>query len=78
MISPGSSGSGEFAVRHIGVSDTDRAKMLAEVGPPTLASLIDAAIPSGIRSTSELNLPATEADARAELHELAGILRPSR
>ncbi|MGY4985525.1 aminomethyl-transferring glycine dehydrogenase [Streptomyces nigrescens] len=68
-----SSASGEFAARHIGVGDADRAKMLAEVGYPTLAALIDAAVPSGIRSTSELNLPAaaTETEARAELQELA-------
>ncbi|MFJ4527381.1 aminomethyl-transferring glycine dehydrogenase [Streptomyces nigrescens] len=68
-----SSASGEFATRHIGVGDADRAKMLAEVGYPTLAALIDAAVPSGIRSTSELNLPAaaTETEARAELQELA-------
>ncbi|MGW2006369.1 aminomethyl-transferring glycine dehydrogenase [Streptomyces nigrescens] len=68
-----SSASGEFAARHIGVGDADRAKMLAEVGYPTLAALIDAAVPSGIRSASELNLPAaaTETEARAELQELA-------
>ncbi|AWN25310.1 aminomethyl-transferring glycine dehydrogenase [Streptomyces sp. NEAU-S7GS2] len=68
-----SSASGEFATRHIGVGDADRAKMLAEVGYPTLAALIDAAVPSGIRSASELNLPAaaTETEARAELQELA-------
>ncbi|MCX5444102.1 aminomethyl-transferring glycine dehydrogenase [Streptomyces nigrescens] len=68
-----SSASGEFAARHIGVGDADRAQMLAEVGYPTLAALIDAAVPSGIRSASELNLPAaaTETEARAELQELA-------
>ncbi|MEU7057528.1 hypothetical protein [Streptomyces sp. NPDC046197] len=68
-----SSASGAFATRHIGVSDADRAKMLAEVGYPTLAALIDAAVPSGIRSTSDLNLPpaATEAEVRAELQEIA-------
>ncbi|MFB6782358.1 aminomethyl-transferring glycine dehydrogenase [Streptomyces sp. NPDC056352] len=73
MTSPESRASGAFATRHIGVSDADRAKMLAEVGYPTLASLIDAAVPSGIRSTSGLNLPAaaTEAEALAELRELA-------
>ncbi|MFF3543130.1 aminomethyl-transferring glycine dehydrogenase [Streptomyces platensis] len=73
MTFPESSASGEFATRHIGVSDADRAKMLTEVGYPTLTALIDAAVPSGIRSTSDLNLPAaaTEAEARAELQELA-------
>ncbi|MGW5200983.1 aminomethyl-transferring glycine dehydrogenase [Streptomyces spiralis] len=73
MTSPASSASGAFATRHIGVSDADRAKMLAEVGYPTLAGLIDAAVPSGIRSTSDLNLPAaaTESEAHAELQELA-------
>ncbi|WP_406385069.1 aminomethyl-transferring glycine dehydrogenase [Streptomyces sp. NBC_01618] len=74
MTSPESRASGAFATRHIGVSDADRTKMLAEVGYPTLAGLIDAAVPSGIRSTSGLNLPAaaTEAEALAELRELAG------
>ncbi|WP_406068907.1 aminomethyl-transferring glycine dehydrogenase [Streptomyces sp. NBC_01020] len=73
MTSPGASASGEFATRHIGVSETDQAKMLAEVGYPTLAGLMDAAVPGGIRNTSELNLPAaaTEAEARAELQEMA-------
>ncbi|MFE7213993.1 aminomethyl-transferring glycine dehydrogenase [Streptomyces sp. NPDC057611] len=73
MTFPESFTSGEFAARHIGVSGADRAKMLAEVGYPTLAALIDAAVPSGIRSTCDLNLPAaaTEAKARAELLELA-------
>ncbi|MFF8919295.1 aminomethyl-transferring glycine dehydrogenase [Streptomyces sp. NPDC015032] len=73
MTPPDSRASGAFATRHIGVSDADRAKMLAEVGCPTLAGLIDAAVPSGIRSTSGLNLPAaaTEAEALAELRELA-------
>ncbi|MEW1750926.1 aminomethyl-transferring glycine dehydrogenase [Streptomyces angustmyceticus] len=74
MTFPESSAPGEFATRHIGVGDADRAKMLATVGYPTLTALIDAAVPSGIRSTSDLNLPAaaTEAEARAELQELAG------
>ncbi|MFF8786330.1 aminomethyl-transferring glycine dehydrogenase [Streptomyces sp. NPDC015125] len=73
MTFPESSASGEFATRHIGVGGADRARMLAEVGYPTLAALIDAAVPGGIRSTSDLNLPAaaTEAEARAELQELA-------
>ncbi|MEV0318316.1 aminomethyl-transferring glycine dehydrogenase [Streptomyces sp. NPDC050658] len=64
---------GEFAARHIGVSEADRAKMLAEVGYPTLAELMDAAVPHGIRSTTEPDLPpaATEAEARAELLGLA-------
>ncbi|MGV9350963.1 aminomethyl-transferring glycine dehydrogenase [Streptomyces spiralis] len=74
MTSPEPSASGEFASRHIGASDADRAKMLTEVGYPTLAELIDAAVPDGIRSTAELNLPpaATEAAARADLQQFAG------
>ncbi|MGW3011868.1 aminomethyl-transferring glycine dehydrogenase [Streptomyces sp. NPDC001219] len=74
MTYPESSAPGEFATRHIGVNDADRTTMLAAVGYPTLAALIDAAVPGGIRSTSGLNLPAaaTEAEARAELQEFAG------
>ncbi|MEV8511895.1 aminomethyl-transferring glycine dehydrogenase [Dactylosporangium sp. NPDC051484] len=73
MTSPIPAAHGEFAARHIGISDADRAKMLAEVGYRSLAELIDAAVPSGIRSTGDLNLPAaaTEAEARAELLEFA-------
>ncbi|MEV6925164.1 aminomethyl-transferring glycine dehydrogenase [Dactylosporangium sp. NPDC051485] len=73
MTSPIPSAHGEFAARHIGISDADRAKMLAEVGYRTLTELIDDAVPSGIRNTCDLNLPAaaTEAEARSELLELA-------
>jgi glycine dehydrogenase len=73
MTSPEPSSYGEIAARHIGIGDADRARMLAEVGYRTLSEFIDAAGPNGIRSTSDVNLPAvaTEAEARAELHELA-------
>ncbi|MGW3944011.1 aminomethyl-transferring glycine dehydrogenase [Streptomyces phaeochromogenes] len=73
MTSNEFSGPGSFAARHLGVSETDRTKMLSEVGYPTLSSLIDAAVPGGIRSSSGLNLPvaATEAEAHAELRQFA-------
>ncbi|GAA2029840.1 aminomethyl-transferring glycine dehydrogenase [Catenulispora yoronensis] len=64
---------GAFSARHIGVRDADRAKMLAEVGYRTLGELVDAAVPAGIRTVGDLDLPtaASEAEARAELVELA-------
>ncbi|MEY9894816.1 glycine dehydrogenase [Catenulispora sp. MAP5-51] len=65
---------GRFAARHIGIGDADRAKMLDEVGYRTLDELIDAAVPHGIRTATALNLPAaaTEAEALAELRDIAG------
>ncbi|SFY44835.1 hypothetical protein OH786_31435 [Streptomyces atratus] len=74
MTSPGSSAPGEFAIHHIEGSDADRAAMLTEVGYPTLAALVNAAAPSGVRSTSDLNLPAApEAAARAELRRICPL-----
>jgi glycine dehydrogenase len=60
---------GEFVARHIGVRPEHQAKMLAELGYASLDQLIDAAVPAGIRSGTELDLPAavTEAEAAAEL-----------
>jgi glycine dehydrogenase len=64
---------GEFVDRHIGPGPDDQAKMLAEIGYASLDELVNAAVPEGIRSASELRLPeaATEADAAAELAVLA-------
>ncbi|MBO4205185.1 aminomethyl-transferring glycine dehydrogenase [Micromonospora echinofusca] len=64
---------GEFALRHIGISPDDQAKMLACLGYASIDDLIEAAVPAGIRSTSELRLPepVTEAQAASELAALA-------
>jgi glycine dehydrogenase len=63
-----------FAGRHIGIDADGRAKMLAQIGFADLESLMDAAVPRGIRTTTGLRLPApvTEAEAAEELAALAG------
>ncbi|HEY2793852.1 MAG TPA: aminomethyl-transferring glycine dehydrogenase subunit GcvPA, partial [Micromonosporaceae bacterium] len=63
-----------FAARHIGPDPDDVAHMLAAVGYGTVDELMDAAIPESIRWHGRLDLPpaATEAEALAELRELAG------
>ena len=47
----------EFRARHIGPSPEDQAEMLAELGCDSLSDLLDAAVPSNIRSTGPLELP---------------------
>ena len=67
-----------FTSRHIGPDASDRAAMLAEVGFDSLESLMDAAVPGGIRSTEEVGLPeaATEWQAARELRALAARNNP--
>ncbi|XPP26118.1 MAG: aminomethyl-transferring glycine dehydrogenase [Leucobacter sp.] len=63
-----------FADRHIGVvSSADSQAMLAAVGYESLDALTDTAVPTSIRSTEPLDLPAalSEEEALAELRELA-------
>ncbi|HET6705863.1 MAG TPA: glycine dehydrogenase (aminomethyl-transferring), partial [Amycolatopsis sp.] len=68
----------QFDARHIGPSEAERAKMLAECGYGSLDALVGAAVPSAIRATKELTLPpaASEEDATAELRALAARNRP--
>ncbi|PZS13002.1 MAG: glycine dehydrogenase (aminomethyl-transferring), partial [Pseudonocardiales bacterium] len=64
-----------FAARHIGVTPPDdQQRMLDVVGYATMEDLLDDAIPASIREKLALALPepATEAEAAAELRELAG------
>jgi glycine dehydrogenase len=63
----------DFASRHIGPSAADQDAMVRRVGFDSLDALMQAAVPSGIRSTSPLNLPAarTETEALASLRALA-------
>ncbi|GAA6525593.1 aminomethyl-transferring glycine dehydrogenase [Intrasporangium sp. DVR] len=63
----------DFHTRHIGFSADDQAKMLAELGFDSLDSLVDRAVPKGVRNASALNLPQplTEAQVQAELRGLA-------
>ncbi|MGH8791706.1 MAG: aminomethyl-transferring glycine dehydrogenase [Stackebrandtia sp.] len=62
-----------FARRHVGPSPADRQTMLKAVGFGSVEEMMDAAIPAAIRQQAPLDLPAaaTEAEAAAELRELA-------
>jgi glycine dehydrogenase len=63
-----------FVDRHIGPSPEERATMLDALGLGDLDALLDEAVPSSIRDTSALRLPAPrdEAGVLARLRELAG------
>jgi glycine dehydrogenase len=62
-----------FPRRHLGSNESEVAEMLATLELPSLAALIDAAVPSQIRLSAPLNLPAgrSESEALAELRSLA-------
>jgi glycine dehydrogenase len=63
---------GSFQSRHIGPDAAARDAMLRTIGVPSIDTLIEQTIPSGIRLTGPLNLP--EADTEAEyLRRLAEI-----
>ena len=66
--------SATFADRHIGLSDSDLARMLDAIGYTSLDDLLADAVPAGIREKLALALPpaASEAAAAAELRALAG------
>jgi glycine dehydrogenase len=67
-----------FADRHIGPRPDDVASMLERVGFGSLEELMAAAVPGGIRSADELDLPAplTEEATARELRALAAANRP--
>lgn len=69
-----------FAVRHIGPSEGDRAKMLEALGLSSTAELVDQSMPTTIRSDRPLNLPPAigEQDVLIRLRELATQNRPGR
>ena len=62
-----------FESRHLGPGVGDQAKMLATLGHGSLDELTDAALPSAIRSTADLDLPGarSEVEALADLRALA-------
>ncbi|MEP7208194.1 MAG: glycine dehydrogenase, partial [Casimicrobiaceae bacterium] len=62
-----------FRARHIGPSAADEAEMLATLGLPSRAALIDAVVPATIRRTEPMPLPGplTEAEALDRLSSLA-------
>jgi glycine dehydrogenase len=67
-----------FADRHIGLRPEDVASMLERLGFDSLEELMAAAVPGGIRSAEELDLPAplTEEATARELRALAAANRP--
>ena len=67
-----------FADRHIGLRPSDVRTMLERLGFGSLEELMAAAVPGGIRSTDELELPSplTEEAAARELRQLAAANRP--
>ena len=69
---------GEFVARHIGFTAEDQATMLAAVGHDSLDSLVDAAVPQGVRALAGLELPpaATEVEVLTELRSLAARNEP--
>ncbi|WP_395695454.1 aminomethyl-transferring glycine dehydrogenase [Nocardioides sp.] len=62
-----------FVDRHIGLRDADVATMLDRLGFDSLDALMAAAVPGGIRSSAELDLPAplSEEETARELRALA-------
>ncbi|KRF16307.1 aminomethyl-transferring glycine dehydrogenase [Nocardioides sp. Soil796] len=68
-----------FTERHIGPQADEIETMLARLGYAGLDELMSAAVPGGIRSAAELELPtaATESAVAKELRELAASNRPA-
>jgi len=54
-----------FVARHIGTAPEDQAAMLAAIGLPSRAALIDAVVPSAIRMREPLALPGPRAEQEA-------------
>ncbi|WP_458042104.1 MULTISPECIES: aminomethyl-transferring glycine dehydrogenase [Bacteria] len=73
---------GAFAARHIGTDAAAQAAMLDVLGYPSVDALLDAAVPGAIRvrerTTSDIPPASTEAEALAELRELASTNRAAR
>ena len=67
-----------FVERHLGITPEAERTMLDTLGFDTLADLMDAAVPAGIRSTAALELPTamSEAAVGSLARELAGHNKP--
>ncbi len=63
----------DFAARHIGLTPSDEATMLAAVGSESFDALIDEIVPTGIRRSNAMALPlaVSEAGALDELRTIA-------
>ncbi len=70
----------EFIHRHIGPDDAQISSMLAELNLDSLASLVNATVPSSIRFTERLALgaPVSENQALEKLKALAAMNKPAR
>jgi glycine dehydrogenase len=68
-----------FVDRHIGLRPADIDAMLAALGHDSLESMMDAAVPGGIRAAAHLELPeaATEEAVARELRHLAAMNGPA-
>ena len=64
---------GSFASRHIGPRPDEIREMLAAIGTPSLAQLIDEVVPADIRLERPMRLPEaeSEADYLRRLREIA-------
>ncbi|GLW06546.1 glycine dehydrogenase (decarboxylating) [Microtetraspora sp. NBRC 13810] len=73
LSSPGEFAPPPFATRHIGPSDTDRARMLEAVGFASVEDLVAVAVPEAIRAKDRLRMPeaVSEVEAIAELRAIA-------
>ncbi len=71
-----------FTDRHIGIGPDAQAHMLDVVGYDSVEALVETAVPASIhvqpRASSEIPVAATEAEALAELRELATANRSAR
>ncbi len=67
----------EFVSRHIGPSADDEAHMLSVIGAASRRALIDTIVPRAIARSAAMALPAplSEAQALAELRDIAGMNR---
>jgi glycine dehydrogenase len=81
-LTSGAAAQGAFAARHIGTDASAQAEMLDVLGYPSVGALLDAAVPGAIRvqarATSDIPPAATEAEALAELREIASTNRAAR
>ena len=67
----------DFRSRHLGHDGSDRDQMLRETGYPSLADLIDTAVPAGIRMIGDLDLPPALSEHEA-LDSLKSIISKNR
>ncbi len=67
----------DFARRHIGPDDAQRARMLSVLGLASVDALVDVTVPAGIRDDALPALPAPAGEQQA-LAELAGIAAANR